>query len=176
MNDTAHQRNQTRTWLTLVCVDVMSLVCTNWDLSAGQDLNPFNRIPLLPICYTARMQRWDQVRPVHPLSAAIKMSLVTFTRAVSVPCVFLIMTEIPRTNCSPVEGHTADWRVLSWGSNAALTLGPVVLCCAEAWMSPFPCPHWPVLTSLQSNCTWTCMSYLIYLSATRIFTRIFFIL
>ncbi len=47
-------------------------------------------------------------------------------------------------------------------SKGILLLGPVAQYHAEAWLSPFPSSPLPSPTLLQSNCTWACLSYLIY--------------
>ena len=84
-------------WLTLVCTDDSSLICTNWNRSAKYDLNQLRAVPLMQINCSSLCNKiaWSIVSnaalrsnrtrtDTNPWSEAIRRSLVTLARAVSV--------------------------------------------------------------------------------------------
>ena len=84
-------------WLTLVRTDDSSLICTNWNRSEKHDLNQFRAVPLMLINCSSLCNKiwWSLVlnaalrsnrtrTDTNPWSEAIRRSLVTFAKAVSV--------------------------------------------------------------------------------------------
>ena len=80
-------------WLTLVCTDDSSLICTNWNRSEKYDLNQFRAVPFMLInCSSLCNKIWWTIvlnaalssNRTNPWSEAIRRSLVTFAKAVSV--------------------------------------------------------------------------------------------
>ena len=83
-------------WLTLVCTDDSSLICTNWNQSEKYDWNQFRAVPLMLINCSSLCNKmsWSIVlnaalrsnrmrTDTNPWSEAIRRSLVTLAKAVS---------------------------------------------------------------------------------------------
>ena len=112
-------------WLTLVCTDDSSLICTNWNRSAKYDLNQLRAVPLMLINCSSLCNKiaWSIVlnaalrsnrtrTDTNPWSEAIRRSLVTLARAVSVLWLALNPDWKSRRRHVPLAPQTEDYPAL----------------------------------------------------------------